>query len=559
MGELLVTYLVVVFGLGLLARLLRLPPLIGYLGAGFLLHALGVAELSGLPMLADLGVALMLFAIGLHLDLRVLLRVEVWLTAGAHMLGMTVVGAVFLAILGLVGLASPEPLHKLLELALVLSFSSTIMVLKVLADRDDEQSLYGRICIGVLIMQDVFAVVLIAVSTGSAPSPWSLGLLVLVPLLVVITRRWHRLGDGDLGALFGLAMALVPGYALFEYLGLSGGLGSLLMGVILSKHTGADKLARTMFTLKELLLVCFFVEIGFEGVPTLRDVIDGLSLLLLLPVQAAMYWLLLWWLGLRNRTSVLASLLLANYSEFALILAAVGVQAGWLSTEWLNALVIAVTGGFVLSSLSNPLATTLGSRLAMRLPKRAPHRLHRDDRPIDLADAEAVVLGMGRVGRMAYLQLRDVHGYRVLGVEHDAALVSTLRSQGFRVVEGDATDRDFWLRVREDAGVVVVVLAMPSQTANLGALGELRLVGGERPGRVIAAIAKYAEDVDEFERAGLSTVVHLYAGAGETLADRAAEVRAEWTRPLPPPDIPPDPSPEPPPGSSRGPSPEQKM
>lgn len=525
MGELLVIYLVVVFGLGLVARLLRLPPLIGFLAAGFVLNALGVPELTGLPLLADLGVALMLFAIGLHLDLRVLLRVEVWLTAGAHMLAMTVVGALFLTMLELVGLVGPEPLHKLLELSLTLSFSSTIMVLKVLADRDDEQALYGRICIGVLIMQDVVAVALISVSTGQAPSPWSLTLLVLVPLLVVATRRWHRLGDGDLGALFGLAMAMVPGFALFEALGLSGNLGALLMGVILSRHTGADKLARTLFTLKELLLVCFFVEIGFEGVPTLADVIEGLALMLLLPLQALAYWGLLWAMGLRNRTSVLASLLLANFSEFALIVAAIGVNAGWLSDSWLNTLVIAVTGGFILSALSNPISTALGSRVAGRLPHRAPARIHRDDRPIDLADADAIVLGMGRVGRMAYLQLVQEHGYRVLGVEQEPMRVEHLRAQGYRVVEGDATDRDFWMRVREDDELVIIVLAMPTQIANLGALHELRHAGGDRTGRVIAAIAKYTEDVEELEDQGLDTVVHLYAGAGETLADRAAAAR----------------------------------
>ncbi|WP_405217959.1 cation:proton antiporter [Agrococcus sp. Ld7] len=520
-----VTYLALIFGCGLLARLLKLPALIGFLGAGFALNALGVEQVDALSVLADIGVTLMLFAIGLRLDLRSLLGKHVWVTAGAHMVLLTVIGTAFLAGMSALGAFGPEPLHVLATLALVLSFSSTIFVVKMLQERGDEQALYGSICIGVLIMQDIVAVVVISISRGQAPSLFSLGLLIVIPALYWATRHWYRLGHGDMGALFGIAMALIPGYALFEWLGLSGSLGALVMGLILAPHPGADQLSHTLFTVKELLLVGFFVTIGFQGLPTWHNVGVGMLLLLLLPLHALAYWGLLWLLGMRNRTSVLSALLLSNYSEFALIIAAMGVSAGWLAPHWLLSLSIAVSAGFIVSALVNPRSVSLASRFAQRLPARPPHKIHPDDRPIELGDATAIVLGMGRVGLATYRQLTEAHQYTVLGVEHDPTRVHHLRERGVNVVEGDATDYDFWARLIGSGTVRIVVLAMPAQHANIDALRELRSFGY---GQVtVAAVASYQEDVEELESLGLDAVIRLYEGAGETLADRSVAAARE--------------------------------
>lgn len=513
-------YLAVVFGCGLAAWLVGMPPLIGFIAAGFVLNATGMPEPEMLTLMSDLGVTLMLFAIGLRLDLRSLLGKEVWMTAGAHMVLMTVIGTAFLAGLAALGGFASEELPTLAVLALVLSFSSTIFVVKILQDRGDEQSFYGNICIGVLIMQDIAAVAVISISRGEAPSPLALGLVVVIPVLAWMTRYWYRLGHGEMGALFGIAVALIPGYMLFEWLRLSGGLGALVMGLVLAPRPGSEQLSRTLFTVKELLLVGFFVSIGFEGMPTLEHIEAGLLLLLLLPVQAVLYWTVLWAIGLRNRTSVITSLLLSNYSEFALIVAAMGVGAGWLSPDWLLTLVIAISAGFVVSSIANPMSVSAASRLAQKLPARPPDKIHPEDRPIDLGDATAVVLGMGRVGQAAYGQLADVYGHKVLGVEHDPFRVRQLRKE-LNVVEGDATDYDFWARVVGTGLVEIIVLAMPSQHANIDALRELRQ-SGYRKGTV-AAIALYREDVEELEALGLDVIVNLYSGAGETLADRSVE------------------------------------
>ncbi|HUH53925.1 MAG TPA: NAD(P)-binding protein, partial [Microbacteriaceae bacterium] len=159
------------------------------------------------------------------------------------------------------------------------------------------------------------------------------------------------------------------------------------------------------------------------------------------------------------------------------------------------------------------------SRFAQRLPARPPHKIHPEDRPIELGEATAIVLGMGRVGLATYRQLTDAHHYTVLGVEHDPLRVRQLRERGVNVVEGDATDYDFWTRLVRSDTVRIVVLAMPAQHANIDALSELRSFGY---GQVtVAAVASYQEDVEELEELGLDAVIRLYEGAGETLADRS--------------------------------------
>lgn len=514
-------YVSAVLACALVAVAIRLPPLVGFLAAGFVLSGFGVDELASLGLISDLGVMLMLFAIGLKLDPRQLFTKKVLLTSVAHMGTSVLLGTAFLAALGGLGLLGGTSPRVLLVLALVLSFSSTVLAVKILQDRGDEFALYGRIAIGVLVVQDVAAVAIISVSSGKAPSPWTLGLAVLLPVIWLVVRRLPRLGHAEMQALFGIFMALVPGYALFEWLGLGGGLGALVMGMLLASHPGAEGLSQNLFMLKELLLVGFFVGIGFTGTPEPEQVVVGLLLLLLLPLQAAGYWLLLWAQGMRHRTGLLTGVALGNYSEFSLIVAAIGVQSGWLEAEWLLTLAIAVAAGFVVSSVLNPLDTYRWSRLASRLPDRPEDKVHPDDRPIRTGMAHALVLGMGRVGKGAYDTLRDDHGCAVLGVEHDPQRVDVLREAAYDVIEGDATDNDFWARIVRTAQVEVILLAMPSQHANIDALRHIRGAGYRG---TVAGVAKYYDDIEELEGFGIDSVIHLYDGAGESLADRAMQV-----------------------------------
>ncbi|WP_278235109.1 cation:proton antiporter family protein [Isoptericola sp. AK164] len=521
--ETLALYLGVAFVGGVLATLVRLPPLVGFLAAGFALGAAGAPDLPGLGTIAEVGVALLLFTIGLKLDVRSLVRPEIWLTTVSHMVLAVAVGIGFLGLLAVMGMAlvAGDGLGTLALIALALSFSSTVFVIKVLEDRSDATSLYGRIAVGILIIQDIVAVTFLAIAEGRPPSLWAVALLLFIPGRRVLYAIWSRVGHGELQAIFGVAVALGPGFYLFEHLGLSGDVGALVMGALLAAHPSAGEMSRSLMTFKDVMLVAFFLEIGLHGTPEPQHVALALVLLLMLPLQAAAYAVLLWTARLRRRTAFLTGLALGNYSEFGIIVVAVGVEVGMIDDDWLIVISLAVAASFALSAAVNRRGVEIAAWLTRFLPPKDPSRLHPDDRVVDIGDVDALVMGLGRVGSTTCARLRDEYGLRVVGVEHDVNRVSSLQGDGFEVVRADATDVEFWARVKRAGHVRLAVLAMPFHNANLIALSRLQDAGFEGQ---VAAIARYDDDAAELRRHGADAVFHIYGAAGAELADRAAEV-----------------------------------
>jgi len=505
---------------GLGASALRLPPLVGFLAAGFVLRLLGVESVAALDVVASLGVTILLFGIGLKVDVRGLLRREVWATASAHLLVSTAVGAGFLWLLGVAGvsLVGADP-SKLLLVGFALSFSSTVVVVKVLEDHGTQGSLGGRTAIGILVIQDIAAVVFLAVAEGYPPSPWAVLLVLVVPGALLLRRLLDTVGHGELLPLLGVVLALVPGYALFDALGIKGDLGALVMGMLLATHPRAGELAKSLFAVKDLLLVGFFVSIGLGGLPTPAELGVGLALLLLLPLKAMGFAALLWAFGFRRRTAVLTGVALANFSEFGLIVIALAPE-GLLDPGWVRVVATAVAASFVLSSLPGRHPEYLSRMLRGVLRDRPVARLHPEDRPLDLTGADAVVLGMGRVGRAAHERLRDGYGLRVIGIESSGDRVARLVQRGYEVVEADATDPELWTG-RPFCDISLVVLAMPFHGNNIDALTQLRANGYEGS---VAVVAQHDDDLEEARAHGAHTGFQLYDGAGAELADRAAAV-----------------------------------
>ena len=514
-------YLVITFGLGGLALAVRLPPLVGFLAAGFVINALDVAEVPQLDVLADLGVTLLLFAIGLKLDVRILLRREVWLTTSVHMLISVALGvaALWLAAVAGVAMLVGQSMQTIALLAFALSFSSTVFVVKVLEERGESHALYGRVAIGILVMQDIVAVVFLTATSGHLPSPWALALVGLWPLTRILRKVWSRLGHGEMQSLFGIVMALVPGYALFTAVGLKGDLGALIMGVLLASHPASSELARSLFHIKELLLVGFFVSIGLTGLPDLPTIAVAVLMVLLLPLKAGGYIALLTMMKLRHRTAILAGLSLMNYSEFGLIVVSVGVSVGLLAEAWLVEMSIAVALSFVVSALGNGRGHLMVEKIAARLPAQDEDTLHPEERSGDAGDAEVVVIGMGRVGYAAYQRLTEHYGLRVVGVDYDGPRIGRLDEQGLRVIEGDATDLHFWMQLQRSDSVRMAVLAMPRHGANVTALECLRESGF---GGTVAAVARYDDEVAWAKEHGVDIAFNVYAGAGLELADQVA-------------------------------------
>lgn len=517
-------YLLITFGLGGLAMALRLPPLVGFLTAGFVINALHLAKVPEIEIIADLGVTLLLFAIGLKLNVRILLRKEVWLTTSVHMLISVILGGAALWLAAVAGLAmlAGQSMQTIALLAFALSFSSTVFVVKVLEERGESHALYGRIAIGILVMQDIIAVIFLTATSGHLPSPWALAVVAgLWPMIKVARKIWSRLGHGEMQALFGMVMAFVPGYALFTAVGLKGDLGALVMGVLLASHPSSSELARSLFHIKELLLVGFFVSIGLTGLPDLPTLWVALVMVLLLPFKGIWYGVLLTMMRVRHRTAMLAGLSLMNYSEFGLIVVSVGVSIGLLAPAWLVEMSIAVALSFVVSAVFNGRGHLLVEKLAARLPAQDETKLTPEERPGDAGDAEVVVIGMGRVGLATYRRLSEHYGLRVVGVDYDGPRVEQLKSEGYRVIEGDATDLDFWNRLRRSDSVRTAVLAMHRHGANVTALECLRESGFSGN---VAAVARYDDEVAWAKDHGVGTAFNIYAGAGLELADQVGEI-----------------------------------
>lgn len=517
-------YLIAAFLGGYFARMLKLPPLLGFLVAGFVLKAMDVPGHPLVDSLANLGVTLMLFVVGLELDIRQLLRREVWLTTMAQTAVLVVLGiALFngLMLLGL-GLLANTGLESWLPIALALSFSSTVFVIKVLEERNEARSRYGQIAIGILVMQDLIAVMYVAVSSGELPSLWSITLFLLLPARKLFVSIWKHMGHGEMLVLLTMVLAIEPGYLLFESVGLKGDLGAVAMGMLMASHPRAHELAHSIFSLKELLLVAFFLSIGLHGLPSWPQVELGLLLLLLLPLQGIGYFFLISRMKMRRRTAVLTALIMTNNSEFALVLASTGISAGVLASEWLTTVSVSVAASFVIGSLVNMKAEAIADAIERRWPDTDPDRLDPSEQPVPLEGIDVLVLGMGRVGRACYQRLAE-SGYIVFSIEHDVERVAQLRDEGFNVLHGDAVDGDLWRRLQSVSTLRKVILAMPFHNANLDALRVARLRGFRGS---VAAICQWPEEIGELRTAGANEVVYLYTGAGAALADAAMGERA---------------------------------
>ena len=516
----------VAFILGFLVRQVGLPPLVGFLAAGFVLNALGFEGGGTLQLVADLGVTLLLFSIGLKLDLKSLARPEVWAGASLHMaITVLVFGAAVFG-LGMAGLSmfAGLAIGQALLVAFALSFSSTVFAVKILEEKGQMGAIHGRASIGILIMQDIFAVLFLTFSVGKLPSPWALLLpLALWVLKPVLYRLMDRSGHGELLLLFGLFAALVAGAGGFEMVGLKADLGALVLGILLSGHAKSSELSESLMGLKELMLVGFFLSIGLTGAPDLAAIGVAALLVVAVPFKAGLFYLLLTRFKLRARSSLLGSLSLANYSEFGLIVAAVGAANGWLSTEWLVIIALALSATFVIAAPLNTMADAIYIRYRGKLCRFETDTRHPDDQPIDPAGAIIGVFGMGRIGTMVYDFMREKYGETVIGFDFSARKVRKHTAAGRRVVFGDPTDPDFWERVQflDQQTRMMAILTMPKYRANMAAVKHLGDIGFQ--GR-IAAVARFDDQVEALREAGVHAAFNYYSEAGLGFAEHAWEV-----------------------------------
>ncbi len=516
-----VTWISIAFALGFAVKLIGLPPLIGFLVAGFILNAMGAVSGDMLAKLADIGITLLLFTIGLKLNPKTLLRTQVWAVTGLHTLVIISLFGMGTFVLSLAGISlfASLRIETCLVLAFALSFSSTVFVVKVLEERGEMASPHGGIAIGILIMQDLLAVGFLAASSGKLPSLWALLLLGLIFIRPLLLRLLNMTGHGELLILYGFFLAL-GGAELFELLGMKADLGALVFGFIVSQHPKSAEMAKAMLGFKDLFLVGFFLTIGLAGTPTVETLLLAGFLVLAVPLKSALFVWLLTRFKLRARTALMAALNLSNYSEFGLIVIAISVKEQWLSADWLVVMALALSLSFILASPLNARANGIYIRhrdLWRRLqrPGRSP-----EDKILDPGEASVVIFGMGRVGTGAYDRMQNDHGNDVVGIDFNPESIKLQRASGRRVLFGDPTDADFWDRFPSATGVKLIMLAMPKVTTNLRAIDHLKELGYQ--GQIVAT-ARYPDEIKILRDAGADAVFNIYAEAGVGFADHAHE------------------------------------
>lgn len=521
-------YILFAFVCGFGLRLVGLPALIGFLLAGFLLNFIGnsfeelhITHDPSLDTLATLGITLMLFTVGLKLNIKDLVKPAVWGSATLHSSLWISAAMVALSLLSWLGLGyfSELTFETTAALVFALSFSSTVCIVKILEENGEMKTRHGKIAIGVLIIQDLFAVMFLVVAAGKTPSIWALGLFALFFAQPLLNRLLVRAGHGEMLPLTGFLFAL-GGYELFELVGVKGDLGALVIGMLLAPHQKSNELAKALLSFKDLFLIGFFLTVGFTAIPNWEMVYTALILCLLLPIKFFMFYAIFVGLRLRARTAYLASQNLSNYSEFGLIVVALIVNLGWLNKDWLVILAISVSISFVINGLVY--RTSHNQYKAMKNLLKRFERKQRlsDDQPPKLNGANILVIGLGRVGKGAFAALSNEVGNKVLGMDADARRVKKLQKEGLHVITGDGEDIDLWENMNLKQ-LELVLLALPS-IEDICNISE-QLKSANYQGK-IAAIARYEDDSQALIEAGTDKVFNFFTEAGIGFAEESLQL-----------------------------------
>jgi glutathione-regulated potassium-efflux system ancillary protein KefC len=506
-------WMAIAFALGLLLKLFGLPPLIGFLLAGFLLNALGAKSDDFLNTIADLGITLLLFSIGLKLRPQALIRTEVWGVASIHMAAITLLFSGLVMLLAYIGLPllADLDLRTSLLVGFVLSFSSTVFAIKILDELGALSSKHGQVAIGVLVIQDIAAVAFLAVADGKIPSPWVITLLLLIPLRPFIHKLLEKSGHGELLVLFGIVIA-ISGANIFELVGVKGDVGALVFGMLLASHSKASELAKALLSFKNIFLVGFFLTIGMTALPGWNELLLAAIFLLFLPLKVALYFALFNTFFLRASTSWRAALNLANYSEFGLIVGAMAAASGWLPKEWLAVFAITLSLSFIVSAPLINLRDNLYQNWRGKLKIWERNQRLAEEQDFELRHIKVVIFGMGRMGSAAYSATENNFNDNVLGVEIEANKAKLHQSLGRNVIAGDATNPDFWLRAKgllDDLDWVM--LTLPSHSANIAAVEHLQSMGYNGN---IAATSKFPDEEQELQALGVTLTFNIYHEAG---------------------------------------------
>ena len=501
--ELFLIWILGAFIAGHLCKILSVPVIIGFIFAGYLFQSFGLGDQQNvLDIPAELGVELLLFSIGLKIKPSSLLNRSLFIVFVIHG-SIIVVIYYFLLFLNL-------PLQSKILICLALTFSSTIIASKALEGRKESTTFHGRLALVILVFQDILALALLIYTSDSN---WTLSAfyLVLVPLTIPLVKlSFEKMGTSDeLELLATILVALFLGAALFKNAGLTGEIGALTVGMLLANYKIADRLSNQIWSIRELLLLAFFLSLGMSLEIDFDIILYSLFVSSLLVLKTAILFALLIAFKLRAYTSFLIVISLATYSEFSIILISDFLQAGMLSQRDYSILIFSVCLSFVIGAILNKNAHQIYEILEHYLVKFERNKHHPDEQPHTCGGADVMVLGMGRVGQPIFENLAK-NGIKVVGFDADTDRVKEQLNYGLRVTYADAEDPGFWSALRF-GNLKAIVLALPEYNAQKWSILQARKFGFT--GKIIVPTRSQG-DPNILRISGADEIYDAYQAAG---------------------------------------------
>lgn len=519
---------------------LRQPLIIGFLAVGILVGPVGLGWVEGndqVALLAELGIALLLFLVGLKLDPHLIRSTgPVAVATGLGQVGFTSVVGFGLALL--LGLSPVEAVY----VAVALTFSSTIIIVKLLSDKREIDQLHGRIAVGFLIVQDIVVVLVMIVLTafGTAGAGDDLGasmalvigkgLLFLGGVLVAMryllrpALRWIARSK-ELLVLAALAWGIALA-GLGDWLGFSIEVGAFLGGISLAATPYREAIGSRLTGLRDFLLLFFFIDLGSR-----LNFADAGSQLVVAAVLSAfvlvgnplIVMVIMGVMGYRKRTGFLAGLTVAQISEFSLVLAALGLGLGHITANTVGLITVVGIVTIALSTYLILYSAPIYARLAPLLSvfERSRPRHADEDGPAE-APVDLVVIGAGRFGGRLVRQLLD-RGVRILVVDTDPQALEHVGHAGAQTLYGDAEEPEL-VDVLPLHGTSWVVSTVPDRSVNLSLLHGLEQA---HYAGAVALTAHNDRDAERLEAAGVDIVLRPFHAA----ADHGAALLLDEVRP----------------------------
>ncbi|HDL8274934.1 TPA: Kef family K(+) transporter [Yersinia enterocolitica] len=519
--------LVLAFLLGSLAHRLRISPLVGYLAAGVLAGPFTpgfVADTSLAPELAEIGVILLMFGVGLHFSLKDLLAVKAIAIPGA----VAQIAVATLLGMGLSHLLGWDLMTGFV-FGLCLSTASTVVLLRALEERQLIDSQRGQIAIGWLIVEDlamVLTLVLLPAFAGVMGNETTslsqlftelaitIGkVIAFITLMIVVGRRlvpWilaktASTGSRELFTLAVLVLALGIAYGAVGLFDVSFALGAFFAGMVLNESELSHRAAQDTLPLRDAFAVLFFVSVGmlFDPMILLREPLAVLaSLAIIIFGKSAAAFILVRMFGHSKRTALTISVSLAQIGEFAFILAGLGISLGLMSEHGRNL----VLAGAILSIMLNPLLFTLLDRYLAKNETMEDLILEEaveeeKQIPVNLCN-HALLVGYGRVGSLLGAKLH-AEGIPLVVIENSRPRVEALREQGINAVLGNAASADIMSLARLDCARWLL-LTIPNGYEAGEIVASARI---KRPDLEIIARAHYDDEVVYISDRGANQVV----------------------------------------------------